>query len=99
MSESGWRPVYEVEGRRVPPTRLVRTRDGRWAEPALVWCPNGHRLKAGTGKVGAVLCRAIPERLHRTDLCLVCGVMVYTPPRVDACRHPYDDGQPPAPQS
>lgn len=81
-------PEYEVDGRRVRPGRLYRTRKGTWVEPALVACPNGHRLGYATGRVGSALCRAIPEPHHRLDTCLVCGLTVYTPPVTVDCYHP-----------
>lgn len=46
--------------------KLIRTHDGRWAEPTPRTCANGHRLVAGTVLVGW------DGHKRRTWTCLTC---------------------------
>lgn len=79
------RQYWEVDGRVVPPGKLVHTKDG-WVEPAPVHCPNGHVFASVQATVGWVPCSTGKRVGHRTHQCSVCMGTVYYPPRDEDCN-------------
>lgn len=76
------RPYYVVKGIVVDPAQLVKLGPGRYAEPQLARCVNGHNLLApGSVTVGWLSCPIPGVRGgHRVTRCLFCGVQDYRPP-------------------
>ncbi|WP_067694505.1 hypothetical protein [Nocardia jejuensis] len=88
-----YRPIYVAEGRVVDPGALVKLPDGRYVEPQLVRCANGHNVLApGAALIGWLSCPVPGMRGgHRLTRCR-CGAVDYRPPLDPDCpcqRDPY----------
>ncbi|MFC4373300.1 hypothetical protein ACFO5K_04225 [Nocardia halotolerans] len=80
------------DGTPVTPGRLYKTRNGMWAEPSPMHCPEGHRLGPNRVIVGTTACQTVGGH-HRTHTCRRCDTIIYWPPVVDGCDHRAFDGR------